>query len=534
MGKKLFEGNTVRKKDILEQLSPEQREILKNNPHLQPVYNHKTRNYYLKYSVCDVEDFISELSTLGLSKEMAELNIKKYGYDTEIEYILNSLGFEYKSKSKIKVSKNVRKQAQLFEFIFNINRECYVRLRNKNTGQYRAYAVEILKEPYRLQSILKSNYFSNNVDMMYSLNCFNNMYRATDESLFSLQNIAIDVDFNTDKYTVNEALKEIKKEMGNNIPIATIIETGHRIRLIYTLQDVPATKKSIKVYNLVSNEIAGRLKEYGATAQAATSYGRLEGSINSKNGAKIRNILFSPKVYTLRELQTDLLPPWEKAIRKANRNGKVVKFRNEYTLNLDRLKDFETLQSIREEGYREILCYLYRNYCLLSNMTNKEAWEKTRKFNSNFKNPLKENTLDSDTKCLNRKQYLHKSATILNILNVTHQEEEQLHLLNIMSRYEYKRRDRVYQKATYTGEKAEYKRQKRKELYNSEEAKAKYQEKLRAEGKQSKKEQLSELRQKIKAMRQQGFKNIEIAQELSLPSKTLERHITYMRKNGLL
>ena len=103
-----------------------------------------------------------------------------------------------------------------------------------------------------------------------------------------------------------------------------------------------------------------------------------------------------------------------------------------------------------------------------------------------------------------------------------------------MSKYEYKRRDRVYQKATYTGEKAEYKRQKRKELYKSEEAKAKYREKLRAEGKQSKKEQLNELRQKIKAMRQQGFKNIEIAQELSLPSKTLERHITYMRKNGLL
>ena len=306
------------------------------------------------------------------------------------------------------------------------------------------------------------------------------------------------------------------------------------IRLIYTIQDVPATKKSIKVYNLVSNEIAGRLKEYGASAQAATTYGRLEGSINSTNGAKIRNIFFSPKVYTLRELQTDLLPPWEKAIRKANRNGKVVKFRNEYTLNLDRLKDFETLQSIREEGYREILCYLYRNYCLLSNMTNKEAWEKTRKFNSNFKNPLKENTLDSDTKCLNRKQYLHKSATILNILNVTHQEEEQLHLLNIMSKYEYKRRDRVYQKATYTGEKAEYKRQKRKELYNSEEAKKKYQEQLKAKGKQTEKDKISCRREKIKDLLAEGLKQKDICIQLDISKRTCLYDIKYLKEHGLI
>ena len=525
MGAALLRTNVKKKDEKLISFLEENNEVVKKYSNLEPVLNEKTDNYYFKYSVDDVENLIQELSSLKLTKEMAIFNIEKYGYKAETEYILNALGFEYKRKSKIKVSKNVRKQAELFSFIFNINRECYIRLRNKNTGQHRSYSVEILKEPYRLQAILKSNYFDNNTDMMYSLNCYNNMYRATEDSLFSLQNIAIDVDFDTKQYTLNKALEQIKKEMGNNIPIATIIETGHRIRLIYTIQDVPATKKSIKVYNLVSNEIAGRLKEYGASAQAATTYGRLEGSINSKNGAKISSILFSPKIYTLRQLQIELLPSWEKAIRKANKNGKIVKFRNEYTLNLDRLKDFETLQSIREEGYREILCYLYRNYCLLANMTQDEAWEKTRRFNSNFKNPLKENTLDGDTKCLNRKQYLHKSATILNILDISHKEEEELHLISIMSMYEYKRRDKVYQKATYTGQKAEYKRQKRKQVY---------QEQLRAEGKQSKKEQLNELRQKIKALRTQGFKNKEICSKLDLAESTFKRHITYMKKNGLL
>ncbi|WP_275477627.1 hypothetical protein [Clostridium botulinum] len=39
------------------------------------------------------------------------------------------------------------------------------------------------------------------------------MYTATENSLFSLQNIAIDIDFDTDKYTLNKALELVKIEM---------------------------------------------------------------------------------------------------------------------------------------------------------------------------------------------------------------------------------------------------------------------------------------------------------------------------------
>lgn len=506
----------------------------KKYPNVKEKLNLKTGKYYNKYCIDDVETLISELSDLNLNKDMAIFNIKKYGFGAETKYILNSLGFEYEIKSKIKVSKNVRKQAELFDFLFNVKKECYIRLRNKSTGQYRTYAVEILKDPYRLQAILKSNYFSNNTDMMYSLNCYNNIYRATENSLFSLKNIAIDVDFNTDEYTMKDVLKELKHRMGTVIPIATIIETGHRIRLLYTIEDVPVTKKTIKLYKLVSEKIANELKDYGASAQAPTTFGRIEGSVNSKDGSKINNLLFNPKVYELRQLQNDLLPPWEKAIKKANKSGRVVKIRNIYSLNLDRIKDLQTIQTIREEGYREILCYLFRNYCLLANMTDNEAWLKTKKFNENFKKPLKENELDGDTKSLNKKQYLHKSKTILNLLDISYREEEEIHLLTIISKHEQKRRDRVYQKATYVGEKAEYKRKKRVELYDSEKAKIKYREQLKSEGKLTKKEQLDDLRQKIKAMREQGFKNLEIAQELELPIKTLERHISYIKKNGLI
>lgn len=505
----LYKTNVLVKDENLSQFKQDHRETLNKYPNLQPELNQATGEFYLKYTIYDVENLIQELSGLGLTKEMAIVNIKKYGYQVESEYILNALGFEYKSKNKIKVSKHVRKQAELFDFLFNINKECYIRLRNKSTGQYRSYAIETLKEPYRLQAILKSHYFSNNVDMMYSLNCYNNMYTATENSLFSLQNIAIDIDFDTDKYTLNKALELVKAEMGCNIPIATIIETGHRIRLLYTLQDVPVTKKSLKVYTLVASAIADKLKELGATPQAATTFGRIEGSINSKNGATISNMIFNHIVYTLRQLQNELLPPWQKAIDKANKAGKVVKIRNTYTLNLDRLHDLEKIQTIREKDCRELLCYLYRNYCLLSNMTHDEAYKATLRFNSHFKVPLKENELDSDTKALNRKQYLHKSITILKLLDISPKEEEQIHLTNIMSTKEYNRRDRVYQKN-------------------------KYQEKLKQDGKITEKEMISQRRLKIKDLLVEGLKQKDICSQLDISKDTYIRDRKYLKEQGLI
>ena len=64
--------------------------------------------------------------------------------------------------------------------------------------------------------------------------------------------------------------------------------------------------------------------------------------------------------------------------------------------------------------------------------------------------------------------------------------------------------------------------------------KKRYKDKLKVEGKIIKKEELGQIRSKIKSLREEGFKNKDISKALSLPTKTLERHITYMRKNGLL
>lgn len=61
-----------------------------------------------------------------------------------------------------------------------------------------------------------------------------------------------------------------------------------------------------------------------------------------------------------------------------------------------------------------------------------------------------------------------------------------------------------------------------------------YKEKLKKEGKITKQEELKILRKKIKTLRAKGLLNKEISEQMNIPIKSLERHITYMRKNGLL
>ncbi|HBF5453729.1 TPA: hypothetical protein KOS64_003573 [Clostridioides difficile] len=481
-----------------------------------------------KFVVRDTEHLISVLKSLRLSKGMAIFNIQKYGYTLEQDYILQSLGLSIGNK-KIKVSKEIEEQAKIFTMLFDVNRECYIRLRNKETGQVRAYDTEILKDPYRLQAILKSQYFSNKNDMMYSLNCYNNMYSATENTLFSLQNFALDIDFNTEQYTVTQVINIIKDLYKNNrIPTPNVIEYGHRLRLIYSICDVgikQGSKKSINLVNKVAKAINSKIPlELNSSVQALTTYGRITGSINTKNNSRINIEILNPNKYVLRNLQDTLLeqPDWIKKVKKAN--NKVISIQNTYSLNKLRLSDLEKIQSIRQDGYRELLCYLYRNYCLLSDIGKEETWAKLKEFNSRFNNPLRENVLDGDTKHLNRKQYLHKSSTILDLLDINPNDEIALKLDIILSSSEKKRRDRIYQKNKYQENKEE----------KIKKAKVKYQDKLKVEGKKTKKEELKEVYCKIKNLRAEGFKVKDIAEQLEIGVSTAKRHISYLKKEGLL
>lgn len=472
--------------------------------------NNETK--YQKYRIYDTEHLISELkSIMPISKDIAILNIKKYGYEEQEEYILKSLGFSVRKKSKNKVSNTIKQQAKIFSLLFDTEKECYIRFRNKETGQFRAYNIEILKDEYRLQAILKSKYFDNMNDMMYSLNCYNNMYKCTEETLFSLQNFALDIDFDTDKYTIKQVIEIIKNlYKSNKIPTPNALEFGHRLRLIYSIQDVAikkGSKRSINLVNKVAKAINNKIPvELNSSVQALTTYARILNSINTKNNAKIKVEILNPKKYVLRDLQSSLLEQTEWLTKVKKANSKVVSIQNPYTLNLARLRDLERIQTIRQNGYREILCYLYRNYCLLSNMSKDESFEKVKEFNNKFDIPLRVNQLDSDTKHLNRKQYTHKSNTILELLDITNEEEKNLNLETIISDIEHKRRENIRSKKNYK-------------------------KKLKEQGKLSRTEQNEVIRTKIKSLLAEGFTQKNISEQLQISIATVKRHCRYIKEN---
>ena len=163
----------------------------------------------------------------------------------------------------------------------------------------------------------------------------------------------------------------------SKIPTPNFIEYGNQIRLIYSIETCYIPKFIDNVVTLarrVSEVFSEELKEYGAEKQSLESYFRILGSINSKNGAEVKVFFYDDAVrYTLSELQElwlDELPKWYK-----RRNGrvqapkKVVKLHNVYSLNCNRLRDFEKIQSyLNSIGATELrarLCFQYRNYTLI-------------------------------------------------------------------------------------------------------------------------------------------------------------------------
>jgi len=87
--------------------------------------------------------------------------------------------------------------------------------------------------------------------------------------------------------------------------------------------------------------------------------------------------------------------------------------------------------------------------------------------------------------------------------------EEQQKLSTIIDNKEYKRRDRLR-------------------------AKQKYVNKLKLEGKITKKERIKILRDNIISLKKSHLKNSDISTMLKIPLKTIERHITFLKKQNLL
>lgn len=438
---------------------------------------------------------------------------------------------------------SVKELTELFTYIYVNNDECFVRVLNKGKGITKAYNISALKDPIKVNAIFNS---LGKEDIFVSLNTFRTMRSGTRNNLFCINAIAVDVDYKNKKVFKDLDPKQIINLLELDIfdqavPMPNLIEYGNQIRLIYTVEPcyIPKYRDNVVVLaQRISEVFAEELKEYGAERQNLESYYRIPKSTNGKNEAEVNFLAYDNTIrYTLRELQElwlDELPKWYKRRKGRTKDKKkVVKLHNVYTLNCNRLRDLEKIQahlnSINESNLRARLCFLYRNFYLIKEKYQKGALTKEDfqnaekemlRFNNNFNEPYRNHVIEVSTRSVNNTQYLYKNETLLNFLELTWEQCEELGLDSI---YKPKTKEQI--------DKDYYKKNSKAKI---EKAKNKYKEELKAKGKLSKKEEVSQRRLKIKDLLAEGLTQKDICLQMNISKITYIRDRKALKEQGLI
>lgn len=368
---------------------------------------------------------------------------------------------------------------------------------------------------YRYKELLEQDFNQENVYI--SINTFYSTFRRL-EYLKELKAQFIDLDIYKTGFTKAQIIMHLETDYFNkSIPRPNlIIDSGRGLYLIWILNSVPS--KALPLWKAVEEYLYSVLRPFGADRQALdpTRVLRVPGSINSKSKTTVSIIDEYDYIYDLREIQNEYLPELKPKEKKKGRPSKTVFIHRERSLYFARIQDITKLCELREydlKGHRELILFLYRYYLCYFLEDTKKALEDVLELNREFIYPLSENEVIRATRSAEKvylskdKDYRYKNETLIELLEIT--ELEETHMSTIISKNEYKRRDRVYQKN-------------------------KYQRKLKSEGKISEKEKLSQRRAKIKDLLAEGLKQKDICSQLNISKDTYIRDRKYLREQGLI
>ncbi|MDY6013160.1 DNA-binding response regulator [Clostridium sp.] len=350
-----------------------------------------------------------------------------------------------------------------------------------------------------------------------SLNTFYKPCRRI-ETVKELNALYIDLDCYNTEFTKEQIIMNLEENYFNkSIPIPNfVIDSGRGLYLIFLINKLPY--KALPLWKAVEEYLYKQLKQFGADKMAldATRVLRVPNTINSKSNTKVTILDEYYYIYDLREIQKEFLPLLEPTKKKKGRPNKINFIYRERSLYHARIQDIIKLCELRNynlKGYREIILFLYRYWlCSFTDDTEK-ALDDTLELNKEFAHPLSKTEATRATrsaeKCYKdkKREYKYKNETLIELLDIT--EEEQQHMLTIISKDEYKRRDREYQKK-------------------------KYQDKLKKDGKLTKKEEVELRRQKIKDLIAQGLTQKEIYTLLNISKRTCINDFKYLKEQGLL
>ena len=350
-----------------------------------------------------------------------------------------------------------------------------------------------------------------------TLNTFFKPYRRL-ECIKELNALFIDLDYYKTKFTKEQIIMNLEENYFNKTIPATnyILDSGRGLALIWLINKVPS--KALPLWKAIEEYLYNKLKEFGADRQAldATRILRVPGSINSKSKTVVSIIDEYDYIYDLREIQKEFLPELKPKEKKKGRSKKINYIYRERSLYYARIQDITKLCELREydlKGHREIILFLYRYYLCSFTEDVQKALEDVLELNSMFIAPLKENEVIRATRSAEKcyldknKEYKYKNDTLIELLEITEYEETKMS--TIISKNEYKRRNNEYNKK-------------------------KYQEKLKEEGKLSKKEEVKVRREKIKDLLAEGLSQKDIYSLLKISKRTCVNDVKFLKEQGLI
>lgn len=356
----------------------------------------------------------------------------------------------------------------------------------------------------------------NDINAYVSQNTFYKPQRRI-ENIKELRAIYIDIDCYNSKYTKDAVQYFLENDLyGSKIPRPNyLIDSGRGLYYVILIKPVPSM--AMPLWYAVQRYLYNILKPFGADANALdpTRVLRIVGTMNSKSGTCVEVLDAYDYEYSLKEIQQEYLPEISEKKKGKGRPKKMVSLFTEYSLYYSRVKDITKVCELRDydmEGHREITLFLYRYFSACFTQDADEALSRALELNAMFKKPLPENEVIRDTKSATRayenKLYKYTNTKLIEILDIT--LDEQQHLITIISGKEKYRRC-------------------------AEEKKAKQKAKRRNEkGLTKKQQEIENLKEKIIKLKNEGSKNKEISDKLSISLKTLERYITKMRSEGRL
>ena len=369
---------------------------------------------------------------------------------------------------------------------------------------------------YKHMQLVKLKFDKDNVCI--TLNTFYKTYRRI-EYLRELNALFIDLDTYKTDFTKEQILMNLNENyFWKNIPTPNfIIDSGRGLYLIWLIKKVPSM--ALPLWKAAEEYFYRTLKEFGADRQAldATRILRIPGSINPKTHTEVKIIDNYNYLYELREIQNEYMPELnEKALKKRGRPKKVKYIYRERNLYYARLQDLIKLCELREydlKGHRELILFLYRYYLCYFTEDVEKSLNDTLELNNIFKQPLREKEVIGATKSAEtvfkdqNKNYKYKNETLINLLEIS--DEEQKEMITIIDEEEYKRRKRLRNNKAYEN-------------------------KLKAKGKLTEKEKISQRRIKIKDLLDKGLKQKDICSQLDISKDTYLRDRKYLKEQGLI